>query len=276
MPLVLTAGAPTASGHDYNDIPGVSHVFPRSYRRLIVPGRAFIYYRGRRAKAVGLAGPAYFGAGVVGQVHDSGGTDLVCEIVDYEPFVAAVPIKRPDGSYYEPAAGNPNYWRRGVRSVAEDIMASILAAADLSMTQITTTPVAPGSAAAGYGANKQLIDEVERYSVDVALSMLREEFGTDAITEMPHGNPGFDVLITCPGGDLHVEVKGTRQPSPVFFLSEGERLHSEEAERYRLCVVSDIDLVEKSHTVTWHVGAVGPPAVALKPRQWEARLPSMK
>ena len=47
MPLIPRTGAPTASGLDYDDVPGVKYQYPRKqYRGLMQPGTPFIYYRG--------------------------------------------------------------------------------------------------------------------------------------------------------------------------------------------------------------------------------------
>lgn len=281
--LVLATGAPTASGHDYADVPGVRHAFPRRYRRQMQSGTPFLYYRGRRAASLGLPGKVYFGSAVLGAAPDTGEEELFAEVLDFVEFDEPVPIRRPDGEYFETAAaGNSSYWRRGVRTVDDVVVASILAQAGVLAVhaveeplpgEMVAKPKPHGESQADYAKSKALIDAVERYSVDVVLTLLAEEYGREVVQEMPHGNPGYDVLVTRHGPDLHVEVKGTRQRDPVFFMSEGERLHSQrQAPNYRLCVVSRIDLDKGSHRVHWHEGAVGTPHVELKPRQWEAEL----
>lgn len=281
MALVLTTGAPTASGHDYADVPGVRHAFPRRYRRQMQPGTPFLYYRGRRAAALRLPGKVYFGSAVLGAAPDTGEATLLAEVLDYVEFDEPVSIRRPDGEYFERAAvGNTSYWRRGVRTVDDAVVAAILDRA--RVLAFATSPDHAASAApaassgkrrAHYAKSKALMDAVERYSVDVVLALLEDEFSPECVEEMPHGNPGFDVLVSRDGSDLHVEVKGTRQKRPVFFLSEGERLHSErQAPNYRLCVVSGIELECGTHQVHWHHDGVQAPQVELKPRQWEAEL----
>lgn len=270
MTLVLATGAPTASGHAYDDVVGVRYEFPRAYRRLMTPGSSFVYYRGRRAASVGLPGPAYFGTGVVGLITELGGTDLSAEILDYAEFGTPVSIRDAQGSYYEAAAAtNRRYWLRGVRPIDDYTLAAIVAASDGAGGR------EPDTAAKGpaYAASKAELDAVERYSVDVALALLAEGFGREAVTEMPRNNPGFDILVRLSDAELHVEVKGTRRPWPVFFMSEGERLHSvRHAPTYRLCVISNIDLVAASHVVHWHRGAVANPPFEMAPRQWQVRL----
>jgi len=283
VPLVLATGAPTASGHSYADEPGVRHVYPQVYRRLMQPGARFVYYRGRRATALGVPGPGYFGCGVLGSSHDAPDGQLVSEILDCVEFTALVGVRNSDGRYFEEAADrNPNYWRRGVRHVEEHVFDEILSAADREgeslgdddhVNDVGNPPRRRGSSAPQYGRDPDALVEVERFAVDVALSKLCQRHGDDAVHEMPRNNPGFDIRVDTPDGELHVEVKGTRQREPVFFLSEGERAHSERIEnRYLLCVVSAIDLTSRAHEVRWHEGPITADDFDLRPRQWQARL----
>jgi hypothetical protein len=105
MPVVFVTDAPTASGHKYNDVLGKQYEFPQRYRNLVHLGDTFVYYRGSRGSADGT--PGYFGAGVVGIVRESSDpTQLVAEVHDVELFDDPVPIKAPDGSYWETEARN--------------------------------------------------------------------------------------------------------------------------------------------------------------------------
>jgi hypothetical protein len=126
MPLALTQNEETESGHDYNDVLGVSYEYPIAYRQLVEPGVEFVYYRGRKKKGGGTQPQVYLGMGRVGAVKPSSHAGrLVCLIEDYKAFDVPVPFKG-DGKYLEtgaqplgPRAGL--YFRRGVRRIDEDV-----------------------------------------------------------------------------------------------------------------------------------------------------------
>lgn len=77
MPLVFASNEETESGLSYDDRAGVSYEFPRMYRRLVVPGTRFLYYRGRRKVGGGRQPQVYFGSGLVGAIH-CGGWIMAC------------------------------------------------------------------------------------------------------------------------------------------------------------------------------------------------------
>ncbi len=100
MPLVLTQNEETESGHDYRDVLGLSYEFPRRYKRLVVSGTPFVYYRGRRRQG-GRTGPQlYLGQGKIGEVTQSRDGLLKCSIEAFQPFEPPVPFKV-DGVYLE-------------------------------------------------------------------------------------------------------------------------------------------------------------------------------
>jgi hypothetical protein len=95
MPLILTTGAPTASGLDYDDVLGVRYEYPRShYRSLMKPGTPFIYYRGGRAKQLELSGLVYFASGVVGEIEGPDEVRPIARVLDYTIFPLPVPFKQ--------------------------------------------------------------------------------------------------------------------------------------------------------------------------------------
>src|SRR5262249_14499021 len=51
------------------DVTGQSYHFPNHYRKLIIEGREFLYYRGVRRVQSKRGIPEYFGCGVIGSVH---------------------------------------------------------------------------------------------------------------------------------------------------------------------------------------------------------------
>ena len=274
MPLILSQNEVTVEpGHDYADRTGISYEYPQRYRRVIVPGERFIYYMGRRRRS-GQNGPqVYFGTGVIGEVRTSptDGDRLECEILDYVPFEDPLFFKDFDGAYREPrAASHGGYFRDGVRVVDEVIFDAILAAA--------TSPTSEDRAASGLVtvnyATAEVRDEIERYSVDVAMKELRGRYPGHPIREMPHNNPGYDIHVGDPLHPLQfVEVKGTQRLDPVFFLTEGERIFSKtHSDQYQLMVVYGIDLEARTHSLKTWDGALQC-LVELEVTQWRGRLP---
>lgn len=273
MPLILAQNEITASGHTYDDRTGVSYEYPKKYKNAIQPGERFIYYMGRRQQNTMNGRQVYFGTGVIGHVHPSPNSKdlLECDLLDYTPFVEPIFFKNADGSYREPRAEvQRGYFRNGVRVIAEEDFDKILAAADASSIEPRLVPT--GLVNLSY-APEETRSAVERYSVDVALAMLREESPGTSITEMPHNNPGYDICV----GDLQkprhfVEVKGTQRHEPAFFLTEGERFFSHtHAQYYRLIVVHSIDLLKNRHAVSTWNGSLHD--LDLSPVQWKGKLP---
>jgi hypothetical protein len=271
MPLILAAGAPTASGLSYADVPGTRHEFPVRYRKLMIPGTPFIYYRGTRARQLGLSGPAYFGSGVVGTIEELPNQRLRADILDYVAFPFAIHFRKEDGDYLEPlAATRPVFWREGIRQIDEESFEQILKIAASSIESVSNREI---QSPAKYASSQDEINQVDMYAISAAKSILGDRFGTNAISEMPHNNPGFDISVRMVGEpDLHVEVKGTRSPSPVFFLTEGERIHSQEyAEGFKLLIVYAIDLSSQTHDILEFDGEIGDTRFQLVPRQWQVR-----
>lgn len=265
MPLVLATGAPTASGHSYNDVLGKQYEFPLQYRSLVVPGESFVYYRGRRGSVDGR--PVYFGSGVVGEVRNSSRTgQLVAQVHDVALFDEPVSAKATDGTYLETGTARGTNWTSGVRRDSDSVLAAIVSRAGPTLSQTDLVP-RPGFATAAHAS------ALERYSVEVALTLLANEFGADAAREMPPGNPGYDILVVSGGPDLHVEVKGTILPDPVFHLSEGQRRHAaSRGEWFRLLVVYNVDLNAGTHLVASLPGPLVASRVDLQPEAWVGRV----
>ena len=271
MPLILAAGVPTASGLTYADVPGIRHEFPARYRKLMIPGTPFIYYRGTRAKQLGLSGPAYFGSGVVGAVEELPSRRLRADVLDYVEFPVAIHFRGEDGDYLEPlAATRPVFWREGIRRIDDISFERILQIASSSNKSVESHEI---QANAKYASSQIEIRQIDEYAISAAKSVLCSRFGTSAVKEMPHNNPGFDISVQRVGQtDLHVEVKGTRSRNPVFFLTEGERIHSHEyAHGFKLLIVFAIDLSNQTHSVLEFDGEVGDPNFQMVPRQWQVR-----
>ena len=272
MPLVLAASAPTASGHAYNDILGVQYEYPAAYLNRMVPGTAFVHYRGSRARNQGVSGNAYFGAGVLGHSVRASEGRYVATVLDYVSFDEPVPFKDGSGSYLEPGANtNVNHFIRGVRWIDYDPFVTIVAQGGLVSTDADAEVT--GDQMASYGSDQQLMRDVEEYAVEVAVMELQETSRWDRIVPMPRNNPGFDLRAFNRVEEIHIEVKGTRRPDPVFFISEGERVHSEQfGDHFQLCVVYDINLSRRTHLSLWRQGTVRSPQVVLTPSQWTGRV----
>jgi hypothetical protein len=263
MPLVFfSSEGAERSGYRYADRTGVSYEFPDAYLARIRPGVPFVYH---------LAVRGYTGAGIVGPIRPSAQLGRsVCEILDYRGFDNDVPLKRPDGYYYEadPDAGKVNvYWAQGVRSISVAQFESIVAA---SLSK--EAPLRPGAYASAIDAK-----EVERASVDCAMAWLRAQYPGRVVVEMPHNNPGFDLMVgDIADPDLYVEVKGTRADSSVFWMTEGERAFSEaNSAKYMLIVVSSLRPSEAGAgdwTLRARMGAVRGDDLILEPSQWRGLL----
>lgn len=266
MPVVFVTDAPTASGHKYNDVLGKQYEFPQRYRNLVHMGDTFIYYRGSRGSADGSAG--YFGAGVVGIVRESSDpTQLVAEVHDVELFDEPVPIKNPDGAYWETGSAKRTNWQNGVRRISDDVLSGVQSAA-----AVPAWPLAPLASPGSAFASPAHASALERYSVRVAMELLADEFGAAAVKEMPPGNPGYDVVVERAGADLHVEVKGTILPDPVFHLSEGQRQHAAALRAdFRLVVVYQVSLGQGTHKVVVMDGPLDSAKVDLQPEAWTGR-----
>ena len=133
MPLVLTQNEVTESGHDYADVLGVKYEFPFTYRKLVVEGETFVYYRGKRKAKGGLRTPSYLGTGVVGKVRDTAdGSRLECSVKSFKPFDQPVPFKDGD-RYLEKGARSLKspglHFRSGVRKISKAELKAITRAA---------------------------------------------------------------------------------------------------------------------------------------------------
>jgi hypothetical protein len=166
---------------------------------------------------------------------------------DAELFADVVPIRDANGDYFETGSQVGTNWANGVRRIPDAAYDSIMLAAG--------STGAPGHPGPGF-ASPTHASAMERYSVDVVMDLLGGEFGAPNVREMPVNNPGYDIEVTTPGGELHVEVKGTILPMPSFHLSEGQRQHAELlGERWRIYVVHAIDTSGHTHEVTTCTGS---------------------
>lgn len=70
-PIVLVENEVTAGGRydDWKDVTGERYHFPNKYRKVILQGRPFIYYRGIRRQGGKRGQAEYFGVGRIGSIY---------------------------------------------------------------------------------------------------------------------------------------------------------------------------------------------------------------
>lgn len=267
MPVVLVeVGGVARSGHLYGDRTGVEYEYPGGrYESWIQPGERFVYQVPRMG---------YIGCGLIGEIRSSTASGrLICTVDNVNYFDEPVPLKDANGDYYEadPAFWRDKvYWGQGVRPLTNERFDEILAAASAPVRLGGRTTDATSAAY----SDSVTAQKVERISVDAAAAAMQARFGA-SVTEMPHNNPGFDLLVGPEADPLrYVEVKGTQASAPVFFMSDGERQFSRRHHgRYTLVVVSGIDVASGSHTaLTVRDGALDGEDVDMTVSQWRGRL----
>jgi hypothetical protein len=270
MPLVFASSEETESGIRYDDRTGISYEFPVMYRRLVVPGTPFVYYRGRRRVGGGRQAQVYFGAGVVGEVSASPSTSgrLACDILDFAQFSELVPFRRTDRRPLEPDGDRKGYYQRGVRPISDTVYREILQA---GLGQAPPTYEEPSSRGYATAATARLVED---YAVAVAVELLRAETPDAEVITMPRNNPGYDLLVERDGQILrYAEAKGTQSSVPQFFISEGEREFSiGHSNSYSLIIVFSIDLQRRVHQTHIHQGPVTSESFELAPIQWKGRM----
>ncbi len=119
----------------WDDIKGDLYNYPNVYKGILTPGCKVIYYKGKMRNKDYLSQrlspePHYFGIGTIGNSildDESAKKEFYCEILDYQEFGNAVPIKVND-EYLEmiPESKKSNYWRNGVREIRESVYKRIL------------------------------------------------------------------------------------------------------------------------------------------------------
>ena len=221
MPLVFAENEETESGITYEDRTGISYQYPRAYRRIIAPGERFIYYRGRRKRGGGRLPQVYFGTGVVGNISPDRNQEdrYICEILDYEPFTAPISFKNSDGKYFETGAARRGYFQRGVRVISDADFLKILETAQAAV-EASVAPRGPQAGVlttrAGHitYASLAMARAIEEFAVQAALTEIRSRYSDCPVEPQPRNNPGFDVLVRAPSGDIYAEVKGTTRAFP--------------------------------------------------------------
>jgi len=274
MPLVFAENEETESGITYEDRTGIAYQYPPMYQRLICPGERFVYYKGRRTRGGGRAPQVYFGTGIVGEVRsDPAQTNrLVCDVLDFIPFLQPVPFKDRGGDYLETGAGRRGYFQRGVREVSENDFQKIIRAAQ--------------GPALGANGEKVALDRLKRendisptsrdgeaaaseFAIKIAVREIEHRYPGRRIQVQPRINPGFSILIPAPPQVLYVGVKGTDRNIPHIRMSEGElRFARLYASSFSLVIVWNIVRASGGCDVFWHEGELSERRFNLRPVEW--------
>ena len=132
-------------------------------------------------------------------------------------------------------------------------------------------PIASGAAGYPDPETGSIVDDA---GVKVALRAISKRYRQHRVIEMPHNNPGFDVLVLGPHNETeYIEIKSTSGPTPTFFMSEQQRLFAEKhSAGHHLLVVTNVDVDAVTGDVRWHDGPLTTPDVELAPQQWKGRL----
>lgn len=138
MPVIISHGGPTESGHSYDDKFGEYYTYPFRYRNRIMSGDATLIYRGRRDRTGGYSIARYVGIGVIGSISEIPPNKdepklLRCETYFVTEFPYPVPVKDDTGQYYEERANDhkkPSLWfSQGVRRISTKEFGRITTAA---------------------------------------------------------------------------------------------------------------------------------------------------
>lgn len=124
---------------DYDDVPFFKYHFPKEYKNLIHEGDRFVYYQGGHLTGENRY---YYGCGVIGRIYSATNTTYYADIVDGQHFNLKVPIRRPQGDWFESLdyqevrkkAFPP--WRRSIRSLSEAAFSAILSAANVDISSV--------------------------------------------------------------------------------------------------------------------------------------------
>jgi len=120
----------------WNDVTGERYHFPNQYRKKIVPGTKFIYYRGALRKNGKRTTPEYFGTAIIGDVYLDESTSQLpannkkwyADIVDFKEFEVIVPFRDSEGIYPELGSKDLpklNYWRNTSRVIEKECFDNI-------------------------------------------------------------------------------------------------------------------------------------------------------
>jgi len=116
--------------------------------------------------------------------------------------------------------------------------------------------------------------QLEEFAMRIAVQELGQRYPDDKVTQQPHNNFGFDILVgTLDRPIAYVRVKATQGYQPTFYISEGERQFSiDHADRYILVIVYAIHLYEETYKIALQLGRIDLNTFKLIPMHWQAKL----
>lgn len=228
MPLVLTQNEKSAAAISYDDRLGSSYEFPTKYKKLVVPGEAFVYYRGKRSASGAVQIPHYFGSGIVGAVAPTDDGRLRCDILEYRAFSQNVPFKL-EGRYLEPGANGRSpkeiglHFRTGVRTIEQPAFDVILAAAGITRQARKAAAIKRVGKLSPQASAR---DTVHDLAIALATFEAKTQWPSATIFRAPPGQY-FSLIVRHSNGDKHhISVKSTEEDEPRVRLSQGEVTHA--------------------------------------------------
>lgn len=252
MPLVLTQNEKSAASVTYDDRLGATYEFPKRYLKVVVAGKRFIYYQGKRGTR-GTQVPHYFGTGVVGEVSEASNGRFRCAIHDYHAFDSVVQFKK-DDRYLEPAANGRTskevglHFRTGVREIGQDAFDTICA---VGLGRPATKKGVSTKASKAIKANPSSTPKVTKdadkalYELAIALAI------AEAKKQWPDGtlfraaaSQQFSLAIRLPrGATKHVAVRATTESKPLVRLTVSDISFSNtHSSTYSLWVFYGVDV----------------------------------
>lgn len=254
VPIVLVQNERTEGGRydHWRDATGEGYQYPNKYKNLIVTGRPFVYYQGKRRKDGRDKTPEYFGHGIIGETFPDPATALeprkskkrwYCEIAEYWPFERSVPFK--DGDRYLEDVPR-NQWgyarelplatyreilrRAGIGPVDVARFSSPIPPEAPSLRTITPRPVeggsllvtshpqTPGSGRHGSRRRSAYSKAIGDRGEEIVLEYLRDQLPRAQADSLrwvaaEGQKPGWDIEYKVSGAVIGVEVKATQSAS---------------------------------------------------------------
>jgi|GEM_PF-1186789 len=116
--------------------------------------------------------------------------------------------------------------------------------------------------------------QLEEFAMQAAVRELGQRYPGEKVTQQPHDNLGFDILVgTIDKPIAYIRVKATQRYQPTVYLSEGERKFSiDQPDLFLLVIVYAIHLHEETYKIALQPGAIDLNTFRLIPMHWQAKL----
>ena len=125
--------------------------------------------------------------------------------------------------------------------------------------------------------NNQTSKKVDEFAMNAAMHQVSCKYPNKEIEQMGQTNAGYDIEVKENGKIVvYVEVKGTTKSKPTFYMTEYERIFSENnAEQYLLLIVYNINLnTGKFHLASYPGDVNVNNKFKFKPVQWLVQVDS--